>query len=66
MAATEETRTGSDWASEQAKRAMAPGAVWQSAASAYIRQALIDGLDGAEVTRTLNRMHQDTIGDRQR
>ena len=31
MAATEETRTGSDWASEQAKRAMAPGAVWQSA-----------------------------------
>ena len=39
---------------------------WQSAASAYLRQALIDGLDGAEVTRTLNRMHQDTIGDRQR
>lgn len=39
---------------------------WQSAASAYLRQALVDGLDGGEVTRTLNRMHQDKIGDRQR
>jgi multiple sugar transport system substrate-binding protein len=39
---------------------------WQSAASAYLRQALVDGLDGGEVTRTLNRMHQDRIGDRQR
>lgn len=39
---------------------------WQSAASAYLREALDAGLSGRAVTRELNWMHAQKIGDRQR
>lgn len=39
---------------------------WQAVASAYLREALDAGLAGCAVTRELNRMHAQKVGDRQR
>lgn len=39
---------------------------WQTSASAYLRDALANGLSGREVARTLNRMHFEKIGERER
>jgi multiple sugar transport system substrate-binding protein len=39
---------------------------WQSAASAYLREALVNGTSGAVVARHLNDTHRMQIGDRQR
>jgi naphthoate synthase len=52
MAATEETRTGSDWASDQAKRVMAPGAMWESAGEFEdIRYEIADGIAKITIDR---------------
>jgi len=52
MAATDETRTGSEWAAEQAKRSIASGADWQ-AASEYedIRYETADGIAKITIDR---------------
>jgi len=52
MAATDETRSGSDWAAEQAKRAIAPGADWQTAGDyADIRYETADGIAKITIDR---------------
>ncbi len=52
MAATDETRTSSDWATEQAKRAIAPGADWQAAAEYEdIRYETADGIAKITIDR---------------
>jgi naphthoate synthase len=52
MAATDETRSGSDWAAEQAKRSIASGADWQ-AAGGYedIRYETADGIAKITIDR---------------
>jgi naphthoate synthase len=52
MAATEETRAGGDWAAEQAKRSIAPGADWRPAGDyADIRYETADGIAKITIDR---------------
>jgi naphthoate synthase len=52
MAATDETQTGSDWAAEQARRTIAPGADWQPAGDyADIRYETADGIAKITIDR---------------
>ncbi len=52
MAATDETRTSSDWAAEQAKRSIASGADWQAAGDyTDIRYETADGIAKITIDR---------------
>jgi naphthoate synthase len=52
MAATDKTRTSSDWAAEQAKRSIAPGADWQAAGDyTDIRYETADGIAKITIDR---------------
>jgi naphthoate synthase len=52
MAATDETRANGDWATEQAKRSIAPGADWQPAGDyADIRYETADGIAKITIDR---------------
>jgi naphthoate synthase len=52
MAATEESRTGSEWAAEQAKRTIEPGADWQPAGEYEdIRYETADGIAKITIDR---------------
>jgi naphthoate synthase len=52
MAATEESRTGGEWAAEQAKRSIEPGAEWRSAGEFEdIRYEIADGLAKITIDR---------------
>ncbi len=52
MAATDETRSGSDWAAEQAKRSIASGADWQAAGDYEdIRYETADGVAKITIDR---------------
>jgi naphthoate synthase len=52
MAATDETRTSGEWAAEQAKRSIAPGADWQPAGEFEdIRYEIADGIAKITIDR---------------
>jgi naphthoate synthase len=52
MAATDETRTGADWADQQAKRVIAPGAEWRSEGEYEdIRYETADGIAKITIDR---------------
>jgi naphthoate synthase len=52
MAATDETQTGADWADQQAKRQIAPGAEWRSAGEYEdIRYETADGIAKITIDR---------------